>query len=679
MELHERIREKIESYIPKTLDDDKDSVSVKLGILAKITQLSEDYEQNKKILQAVKDFIKLNEDVIIIEDFGDFFVYIDSLLGQDFSAQKVVKNREVPKAFLDAISLTQEDKIAKINGSYNAYERYLLCKQYYDQTQKLLFPISNGTVVEGKVVAALRNGTKVKIPVTYLYQVANGENPIYDPCLFGDNNFSKKKPKRELSGYFFMYRFVTKNDEQYIVLSDSKLSLQPYIISGAEYDVHDSSLISESSKLAVKCKVLFLHTPKSKILKFGCQRQFFEFCDQIKLEKKSFLDYMVSHKHENEIVIFPHPKWFILFICAFLFHAKKGATDKYPLHLLWISPRGCGKTTFLEAVMAKVNEKIIDGSTSTIKFLIPSFKDKSTPEVGELARSVRVVVVDEFLRMIFKTKSDERDIECARMNTLLEHKERTAGSGHGATVVKMTSRLVASTNPVAGTNGIYNLLQKLDDSFLSRMIIYYQLDDHIKFINDAKRIKTNSGSYWISSEDFLSIMDYLQSFDAKYDWDKLIALFDRLCVPLSEQVRGLFESRYLHHIECLLDGIIKTRCLFERDYAFSAQECDYEQLEDIMGKIVGSWFVDTRDILINTSIPADVRESYLPEDAKTILDILARLGFSATVSDLRKECLIVMSEVVCATMLSLLKTGQFIVEKNDRIEHYQFVMEERIG
>ncbi|MBU1201967.1 MAG: hypothetical protein KJ583_00430 [Nanoarchaeota archaeon] len=83
MELHERIREKIESYIPKTLDDDKDSVSVKLGILAKITQLSEDYEQNKKILQAVKDFIKLNEDVIIIEDFGDFFVYIDSLLGQD--------------------------------------------------------------------------------------------------------------------------------------------------------------------------------------------------------------------------------------------------------------------------------------------------------------------------------------------------------------------------------------------------------------------------------------------------------------------------------------------------------------------------------------------------------------------------------------------------------------------
>ncbi|MFH1591234.1 MAG: hypothetical protein ABIC95_04880 [archaeon] len=169
-----------------------------------------------------------------------------------------------------------------------------------------------------------------------------------------------------------------------------------------------------------------------------------------------------------------------------IIHAKKGETDKFPLHLLWIADRGTGKTTCLEAIVHKFGEKIIDGSTSTLKYLIPSFKERNNPEMGALAVAVFIVGLDEFLRMFFKGKNDERNIDAARMNILLEHKERAAGSGHGATIVKMTARLIATTNPIAGTNNIYNLLDKVDDSFLSRMLIYYQLPEQLEFINEGE-------------------------------------------------------------------------------------------------------------------------------------------------------------------------------------------------
>jgi hypothetical protein len=460
------------------------------------------------------------------------------------------------------------------------------------------------------------------------------------------------------------------------VLSQNKLSLQRYELEGNVFEVKDSSLIAETSKIPVKSKVFFLHNAKSVVTKLKNHNDLFSFCKEKGVTEDKLLNYIVSMKTDKEIKIFPHPIWFLRFLFIFLIHSKKGETDKFPLHLLWIADRGTGKTTCLETIVHKFGEKIIDGSTSTLKYLIPSFKERNNPEIGALAVAVFIVGLDEFLRMFFKGKNDERNIDAARMNILLEHKERAAGSGHGATIVKMTARLIATTTPIVGTNNIYYLLSKVDDSFLSRMLIYYQLPEHLNFINEAKKRRFDKSDYWLDEDDFISIVEYLSGFDATYDWNKLIKLFEMFSLPLNQEVKGMYEARYLHHLECMIDGIVKMRCLFEEDDSFTAKPEDYKLLELIFGKIISSWFGDTKDLVLDARIPTENRENYLPEQGKVILDVLGRIGFKADIMGLKKACQSEMKETAFNSMLSLLKTGRFLFETGSEVEHYAYRTEE---
>ena len=655
--------------------DAPDEVVQKIMYVA--ARLGDDVAENKLLLQDARAyFVEAKKKFDCKELIAEKLAFIDGYLKTNISHAEDDQDSSIPMSFLESLYPNAKNKIIKIDYPYHFLQLKNIVLNYFKETGKLLFPIFKGNRVDGKVIGVLRAGNKVKVPIVVLHKIVGGENPQYAPFLFGETPH-RKSPREELTGYFYIYRFVGDDDELYTLLSDKKLSLQSYCIEGSVFEVKDSSLIGEVSKIPVKYKVLFLHTASPHVIQFKDHKEFFSFCDEKKITENDLLHYVVSIKDKKTIKVFPHPLWFLHLLLVFLFHAMKGETDKFPLHLLWISTRGSGKSTCLEAIMGKFGEKIVDGSTSTLKFLIPSFKERNNPEIGELARAHRLVVVDEFFRMLLKSKNNERNIEVARMNILLEHKERAAGSGHGQTIVKMTARLMASTNPVSGTNNIYNLIDKFDDSFLSRMIIYYQLPEHLDYVNESKKSRFKRTDFWIEPHESLSIVDYLNSFDAEYDWKRLVALYEKFSTPLSQEVKGMFEARYLHHLECMIDGIVKVRCLFERNPDFTANDRDYAMLETLFGNILKSWFNDAQNIVIDNSVLPEAREHFLPEDAKVILDVLQRIGMSAKISELKQACLSEMNEDTFYTMLSLLRTGQFVHEKHNQIEHYSLRVEDK--
>jgi len=90
---------------------------------------------------------------------------------------------------------------------------------------------------------------------------------------------------------------------------------------------------------------------------------------------------------------------------------------------------------------------------------------------------------------------------------------------------------------------------------------------------------------------FQSVMDYLSSFLVDYDkhtYDKCIAEIKPL-VP--EVLSFFFTSRTTsHHLRLVLDGIVKTRCLLEKDSTWVATEQDYARFTDWLRDWVKWWW-----------------------------------------------------------------------------------------
>ena len=57
----------------------------------------------------------------------------------------------------------------------------------------------------------------------------------------------------------------------------------------------------------------------------------------------------------------------------------------------------------------------------------------------------------------------------------------------------------------------------------------------------------------------------------------------------TEEFKGVWKTRSLHHSILLLDGIVKFRCIFEGDKSFKARAEDYEMLENVIDYLMDSW------------------------------------------------------------------------------------------
>ena len=191
-----------------------------------------------------------------------------------------------------------------------------------------------------------------------------------------------------------------------------------------------------------------------------------------------------------------------------------------------------------------------------------------------------------------RVDKDDRENTLTHMNPLLEHKKRRFGSGNNFLDGNMTAKLFSVTNPVFGTSTMDSLSHKLDNSFISRIMIWYQDIEHYKEITkknegDLKKVENSlDNNFW------LSIFDYCGSFKAKFNNQRYMEIYEQgnaLISGLSEPTKNIYSSRYKHHLSCLLDGLIKLRCIFDRDDSFQAKEEDYNSVSSIWFKMLENW------------------------------------------------------------------------------------------
>lgn len=646
---------------------------------------SDSAEATQKNIQLIKN---LKEDLLkdaeeLDSDFYETINFLNAYLDTEVLHTAVKENSDVPKQFLTSLfGRGLENSILKIAQPFNFSQIKVLTQQIFKESKDdktLTFSISKHEKIDGKVIGEVEQ-RKIKIPLAWTVKTVFKDIESYIPYIFGEKLPYKAKIVDEISGEFFLYRFLSKGGKEYTIASSEKLNLDDYTLEGISIEVEDTKIIGEAYKLLNKYTVFFIHTATTHICQFKTHQELFKKADELKITGNKLHNYLCSFKKDNTIQILEHPRWFVRLVSAFLFHKKKGDTAEYPMHLLWISERGSGKTTFMEGIQQRSGETqgIIAGSTSTMKYLIPSFKETRRPEMGALAKASRICVVDEFFRII-RITFQEHDDGCGKMNDLLEHKDRQAGSGHGMIRTSMTARLIAGTNPIAGTKEITNLVERFDDSFLSRFLIYYQTDEHVKLVHAQKKVPKAFMKDWIEVNDFLSIQDYLQSFDAIYDREKVIEIFDKYLPIFSEQILGIYEARYLHHLECLIDGVVKTRCLITRDSSFKATEEDYKEADLIWNTVIRGWYRQTLDDLLrNTNKSIESRLKILPQDALFMLHKLASMGYRAKLKEWGEKCKPEVQPARISFYMSLLKDGEFVKETPDgEIIHYAWEVEER--
>ncbi|KKK51455.1 hypothetical protein LCGC14_3114770, partial [marine sediment metagenome] len=192
--------------------------------------------------------------------------------------------------------------------------------------------------------------------------------------------------------------------------------------------------------------------------------------------------------------------------------------------------------------------------------------------------------------------------------------KREAGSGVSRVNVNMTARIIATTNPIREIKNVENLINAFDESFLSRWLIYYQGKDHVQLIRRSRDSDLKLFEFKLSVNDWISILDYLQTFSAKYDVKKVEEIHQSVPKILIENLKKHYDARHMHHIECLMDGIIKTRCLMETDMSFEATEEDYKILKEVWLNVIRSW-LNPQQI---RSIDISERIFYLPENCQHI-------------------------------------------------------------
>lgn len=444
---------------------------------------------------------------------------------------------------------------------------------------------------------------------------------------FLDDKYDKRYDGQErgcLAFDFWVYRLIEQGKEYYL-LSQMQLSEEYSEIIGMKVNMDDLSGISESLKLS-KIATIFIVKESKPAVKVIQKELLVDFTKEL-AEKhgwtaSGFQDYIFTHEDGN---IYDYCQDFNeLRIAQFL----SGKYEGYPLHLMKIGPVGTGKTTEAEAIDFKFKEElgILEAGTSRMKVLVPSFKEKPA-NLGYICNCNRIAIVDELMKMVANAMQNQHiDINnyFGELNMLLEHKKRLVGSGNdNSTIVKTTAKVCITTNPLKGKEYLSHHLNILDNTTLSRMLIWVQDSAEVEKIYQKDGIRpayanllSNSREHNPNPEenfscggifspspsleswdcvlgtyhDFLTIFDSCQVFITKFEIDKVKEIFNKSVKQAKDPMKQVWRSRGLHHSILILDGITKYRCLFkDYDNIFTAKDEDYKSLDRILSHMVETW------------------------------------------------------------------------------------------
>ena len=192
-------------------------------------------------------------------------------------------------------------------------------------------------------------------------------------------------------------------------------------------------------------------------------------------------------------------------------------------------------------------------------------------------------------------RPEDREMWFARLNPLLEHQMANFGSGNGNANLKMTAKLIAVSNPVWNTATMGQLCSQLDSSFLGRLLIWYQDKEHVDLVQGTRDELIKKRKLTLPLDIHIGIIDYMGSFKAEWDDDRIEEIYQNGLSRLTTdsqnkiKVRDVYKSRYNHHLKCLIDGIVKIRCLCEQDISFKAIEEDYSKLANLWDRMITNW------------------------------------------------------------------------------------------
>ena len=517
--------------------------------------------------------------------------------------------------------------IVNIPAVFNIKQVRKLAQYVYDQTGNLVFFITQEHELQGRITGENFESQQTLAVLRIAKGTTDATEHVKQAYLYNETIDKRKFMQiREITGEFHIYRFLATTGKEYVLLSDKRLEFGEYTISGMELDITDLKKISDTAKVNTKLPFLFVHTARGTILSIRNPEAFLCERNTLPLSGDELLDWMFTFERtkqratvvdaETELVVALQPDWFKRFIWSWVLHASVGDAKKYPLHFCTIGAKGCGKTTLMNSVHAHTLEynPIFSGAGSTIKKVIPSFKE--TPaKIGYLGECNRFAFLDEFFRCLTETHdTSARGESLGKLNDLLMHEKRQFGSGNGSTNVQMRSRAMFNNNPPRGHHNIEELLKEYDGAFLSRLLIYWQddKDAHVKLVRNCRPADLKPFTKTVSPMQVMPFIDYCQSFVSVMDLDRIQAIFDAPLPLFSEALRNHYEARHKHHLMCVLDGIVKLRCLLDATDDFIAQLQDYDLAEEIWSNIIRSW-IDGEYI---RRLPLHKRAQFLPETAQ---------------------------------------------------------------
>ncbi len=496
--------------------------------------------------------------------------------------------------------LCNKNKVEYLSGNESFYN----LKKMAREKQKLFI---NKEVFLRGIVCPSTVSYKQEVTVFKYYQKESSNEIIPEEIIVFFDERQPSSKWREVRGFgvdFFIYEFINEG-VQHTLLSERKLDYGEYFIEGNIVKITDQVLIGNYGKIKSKKKIILVNSAKSMIQKIPDHQHLFSLTNGI--TGKDYLDYIFSYfnKNDNKHYIFRQPENINRLMVGFLFSAK----FDYPLHLCFYGNPDSGKSTILTTIFSKFNEpyQIIDGSISSLKGLVPSFS-KSVPEIGAVLESKRICAVDEFFRII-KNKDEDED-KISMLNNLLLHTEYSHRTGKGKIDATMSSKLFIVTNPLYGCDFI-DTIARLPPSTMDRILLWKQYKEHYNWVRLGKHKIEEKAK--IDKYFFLSIYDYLSSFQIKFDQNRLDAIVREIRAKCPDFMLGFYDARYAsHHSKCLLDGITKFRCLIEKDESFASNEKDYQEFKKLWDDIVVGWTV------------GEINDMILTEEQKEMLDVISK-------------------------------------------------------
>lgn len=567
--------------------------------------------------------------------------------------------------------------VVGIHHPFNYTQLSKLTNGVFNKTGLIKFYISKERKIYGKIIAEVWEHSQ-KIPIATLCESkkidkGTGEPEYRKIFLFGNKiNTREVSVLKEINIPLYVYRFITDVNVEMILLSTNQCEIGDYVVEGVLTECSDYKMLTDSAKLPTKLPFLFAQTVKNRIIQFSNHKELSKKLKELDFNRENAYEYPFTIKKKDRAWKLLQPEWYKLLIWSWLTHSSKGLFNNYPMHLMVIGPKHSGKSLLLNGLhsRSKENRDVFSGSSSTLKSLVPSFK-YNPAKLGYLAESNRFAFCDEFLRCIVNTRTttdgSDREESVAIMNDLLEHQKRQAGSGVSSVNVNMTARIIATTNPVRGIKNVTDMTRVLDESFLSRWMVYYQNDEHVQMIRKSNDSDLKFYNYNLKTNDWISIIDYLHTFHAKYDMTIVEDIYKSVPIGLPEALARHYDARHKHHIECIMDGLVKSRCLLDNDMSFEANIEDYKNLKKVWFSLISSWMNNNNiaDIDINDRI------LYLPEATQYLYGKICEFKKPVSRATLRANIKDGMDiDEFTEGMIILKETEMIHGEKDSIIPHY---------